>query len=585
MNPLIKTITKLGPARLGIIFAVGVATVVFFVYLTSRVAKPEMTLLYGELSVQDSGQIVSELESRQIPYRLGSDGQSIYVPHPQVSRVRVLMAEQGLPSGGSIGYEIFDEQDSLGTTSFVQNINQTRAMEGELSRTISSIGNIKSARVHLVLPQRELFSRERQEPSASIVLVTQGRYSIPKQQILAIQHLVAAAVPNLKPTLVSIIDDKGNLLARGVEGDDEIALANSTEERRLAYQTRLQQSVEELLERYLGRGNARVQINVDMDFDRVTENSETFDPDGQVVRSTQTVEEESAEQDSDGQQTVSVQNNLPDADINQLGEGATNQSNTQRTEETVNYEISKTIKTAVKESGTVRRLSVAVLINDKVAISEDGERVYSTRTPEEIERLEAIVQSAVGFNSERGDSLEIANLRFAEVDPLLLPDEDILGLDRNEIMRFAELLILAFVAVLILLLVVRPLVTRIFEQDFDKEDESMPNINELLYGPDGQQMALVGPQDNQLIPSMPALSDGSGNVSVLTTPQAEPSTSLSTSSASALDSELEQMLDMNKVEGRIRASSVRRVGELVDSNPAEAVNLIRSWLAQDFATV
>ena len=176
MNPFMETLKNLGPARLGIMAAVTIAILSFFVYLTNRVSAPEMSLLYGDLTVQDSGQIVTELETRQIPYRLGPDGSSVYIPGDEIRHMRLLMAEQGLPSGGSIGYELFDQQDTLGTTSFVQNINQTRAMEGELSRTISSINRVKSARVHLVLPQRELFSRERQEPSASIVLVTRSSF-------------------------------------------------------------------------------------------------------------------------------------------------------------------------------------------------------------------------------------------------------------------------------------------------------------------------------------------------------------------------------------------------------------------------
>ena len=583
MSPFLETLRKFGATRLGIMAAVAIATLSFFIYVAGRVTTPEMSLLYGDLSVQDSAQIVTELETQQIPYRLSADSKSIYVSGGDVSRTRLLMAEKGLPSGGSIGYELFDEQNALGSTSFVQNINQTRAMEGELSRTIASINSVKSARVHLVLPQRELFSRERQEPSASIVLVTQGSFVLDKSQIVGIQHLVAAAVPGLRPDLVSIIDDKGNLLARGIEESEDMALANSAQERRLAYQTRLRRNVEELLERYVGPGNARVQVTVDMAFDRITENSETYDPDGQVVRSTQTVEEVASEQDNEKGDNVSVENNLPDAGLDELGGDApTSQSNSQRTEETVNFEISRTVITQVKESGTVNKLSVAVLINDTVTTGEDGERSYSTRTPQEMEKLKAIVQTAVGFDAERGDSVELANFRFAEVDPELLPEEDeVLGFTREEAMRLAELIVLGVVSVILLLMVVRPFINRIFDTDFIREEDEGPDVNKYLYGPDGKQLALAGPQNaSPMVPGMPALTNDVGEGAVLAAAQADVSTNL-VGNAQAMNSELEQMIDMHKVSGRVRASSVNRIGEIVDNDPEAAVQIIRLWLYQD----
>ena len=334
--------------------AVGAATIAFFIYLTSRLSTPDMTLLYADLDPQDSGQIVSRLEQQDIGYRLGPDGSQIFVPSDQVARLRVVMAVDGLPSGGSIGYEIFDRSEGLGTTKFVQNVNHLRALEGELARTIRSISRVKHARVHLVLPKRELFTRDRQEPTASIVLTTQGNQRLAKQQVLAIQHLVAAAVPGLQPAMVSIVDSNGALLARGSDEDDSTGAASTAEEMRIAYQSRLAHTIEEILERSVGPGNVRAQVTAEMDFDRVTENSEIFDPDGQVVRSTQTIEEQSGSSDAQGLPPVTVGGNLPDANL-PGADGAASSSNAQRNEETVNYEISKTIKTHVRESGVVRR--------------------------------------------------------------------------------------------------------------------------------------------------------------------------------------------------------------------------------------
>ena len=279
MNGLLQTLRGLGPVRLAMIGGVTVAMIAFFAFITTRIAQPGMALLYSDLELHDSGQIVQKLDAMGVPYQIKGDGTQLLVPADQVAKLRMTMAEAGLPHGGSIGYEIFDKSDALGTSSLVQNINQLRALEGELARTISSINSVQSARVHLVLPRREMFSREMQEPSAAIVIKMRGAERLAKSQVAAIQYLVASAVPSLKPTRVSIIDGDGNLLARGDGDTSEAALASSAEEQRVNYETRLSHNVEDLLERTVGPGKARVDVHADMDFDRITTNSKSFDPD------------------------------------------------------------------------------------------------------------------------------------------------------------------------------------------------------------------------------------------------------------------------------------------------------------------
>ncbi len=582
MNTFVDTLKNLGPARLGIMAAVAAAIIAFFIYLTGRVATPEMALLYADLDPQESGQIVSELDQLQIPFKLSPSGDAIYVPGNKVARMRVAMAEKGLPSGGSIGYEIFDQSEALGTTSFVQNINHLRALEGELSRTVKSINRIKQARVHLVLPQRELFSRDKQSPTASVVVTTQGNTLLDRQQILSIQHLISAAVPGMKPVNVSIIDDKGNLLARGGEEGDLSTLTTSADERRVAYETRLMRTVEELLERYVGRGNAQVQISAEMDFDRITENSEVFDPDGQVVLSTQTVEENASDTEDTGNEGITVGNNLPDANLGQLGGSTGTQSSTSRTEETVNFENSKIIKTRVHETGAIRRLSVAVIINDISEVNEEGIRTFTSRSEEDIAQLGAIVRSAVGFDESRGDKVEIANFRFAELDPLLLPEEGVLGIGKDEMMRFAELFILGVVAILILLLVVRPLVTRIIDGDFTPAGDGGGGAGTItIPGPDGRPMVMAAPAGVPGMAHMPGMPAqiGVDGLPMLTSDTAEGENM--PADTAGVGSEIEQMIDMNKVEGRVRASSLTKIGEIVEKHPEEAVQILRAWLYQE----
>ena len=565
MNSLLETLRGLGALRLGAMAATAAALIAFFIYMTGRLAGTEQSLLYSDLSSQDSGQIITRLEQLNVPYQLGGEGNQIYVPGDQVARLRMTMAEEGLPSDGSMGYEIFDQTDGLGTTNFMQNINHLRALEGELARTITSIENVRQARVHLVMPRRELFSRERQEPSASIVLAMRGNFRLDRQQVLAIQHLVAAAVPDLKPNMISIIDDKGSLLARGGEEGDLSQLTSNAEEMRVAYETRLVRTIEDLLERSLGVGNVRAQVSAEMDFDRITENAEIYDPESQVVRSTQVVEEES--DSTEGQPpAVTVGNNLPDANLPPLEGDVGSQARSSRTEETVNYEISRTVKTHVRETGVTRRLSVAVMVNGSYNANEAGDTVYVPRSAEELERIEALVRSAVGFDENRGDTIEIVNLQFT--DPLAdyAEPEGFFGMQRADLMRIAEIIVLGLIGMMVLLLIVRPLVLQFIEASTEASQATTVLPDGTIAGP---ALAMPGAEGPELIA---VGADGQPVVRQLTDGEEDGEPSIA--------QEIDQMIDINQVEGRVRASSIRKIGEIIQSHPEEAVQIIRSWLYQ-----
>ena len=279
-------------------------------------------------------------------------------------------------------------------------------MEGELARTIRAIDRIQAARVHLVLPERPLFSRETPEPSASIVVRVRG--ALEPQQIRAIRHLVASAVSGLKPQRVSIVDETGQLLADGEAGDNENVAGD---ERRNAYEKRLRNEVEAIVSSVVGAGRARVQLSADFDYNRITQTSDKFDPEGRVLRSSQTREESSTTADNSGQ--VTVNNELPG---NQRPDGAsTAKDQSKKTEETNNYEISHTTKTEVTEAGRVNRISVAVLVDGAYTKNEKGEMVYQERSKDQLDRIATLVRSAIGFDQKRGDQVEVVNLKFAEV--------------------------------------------------------------------------------------------------------------------------------------------------------------------------
>jgi flagellar M-ring protein FliF len=559
VNPLLDTLRNLGPLRLAALGATALALIAFFFFIGARLTSPGMSLLYGGLDATDSAAIAAKLEEQQTPFEVKGDGAQIYVPADQVGRLRLVMAGEGLPNGGSVGYEIFDRPDALGTTNFVQQINQLRALEGELARTVRALRQVKAARVHLVMPKRELFSRDRAEPSASVVVTLQG--NLEKEQIAAIQHLVASSVPNMKTSSVSIIDDKGRLLARG-GSEGELTQLNAEEMRR-NYELRMTQSIEEMLSRTLGPGKVRAEVTAELDFNQVTTNTETYDPEGQVVRSTQTVEENEQSQEREPQNNVTVANNVPNPPGAAAGSETSSSSTNQRTEETVNFEISKKVQTEVKHSGDVRKISAAILVDGTYTTDADGVATYQPLPQEELDKIATLVRSAIGYNADRGDVVEVINMQFVEPE---LVDEGVslLGLDKTDLMRIAELVVLSLVAILVLLLVVRPLLNRVL---------AIPSAAP-------EHFAIAGPGGAALPPGAAAalaLPGAGGDLAALTSSGGGDGMGDITNIAN----EIEQMIDINQVEGRVRASSLKRISELVDQHPEQAVNIMRQWIYQE----
>ena len=317
MKAALEGLKALGPARLAAMGAVALGMLGLLAFLALRGGSEQMALLYGDLDLREAGQVVEQLGRQHIAYRIAGQGNQIFVPADQVPRARLLLAREGLPSGGSIGYEIFDRGDGLAATQFQQGINETRAMEGELARTIRAIDGIRAARVHLVLPRREPFARERQDARASVMLTMTGAARLDREGVQAILNLVSAAVPGLKPQNIAIVDSRGSMLARAGEPVGSLGGALSGDEMRRTTELRLSRAVEEMLERSLGPGHVRAEAAVEMDFDKVNETQERYDPDGQVVRSTQSVNNNSRTTEANG--TVSVQNNLPNADAGNTG--------------------------------------------------------------------------------------------------------------------------------------------------------------------------------------------------------------------------------------------------------------------------
>jgi len=549
VNGLVEFVKTLGAARIAAMVAVTVALLGFFAFVIMRLSAPTLAPLFTELTIEDSSRVIKELEAQGVPYQLRGDGTTILIPKDNVTRFRMRLAEAGLPRGGSVGYEIFDKTDTLGTTSFVQNVNHLRALEGELARTIRSLDRVSAARVHLVIPDRQLFQRDKQDPSASIVL--RVRSQLEQAQVRAIRHLVASAVRGLKPERVSIVDEQGRLLADGaMAGDTGASLAAGIDERNTALETRVKNQIESIISSVVGPGRARVQVSAEMDYSRVQQTSDSYDPESRVIRSTQT-REEAGENGAGGSndQTVSVGNELPGSNQQRGGnqQQAQSRDSNRKNEETVNYEISRTTRVETLEPGRVKRLSVAVLVDGNYTKgANNNEMTYAPRTQQELDRITALVRSAIGFNEKRGDMVEVVNLRFAETPsaPQLAEEGGLMSLLRfttDDIMHAVNLVVVAILSLLVLLFVVRPLVRRIVTPD---------------------EAAIA----QKPVPAVLVKSEG--GVDAPLQPAQPPS----------VDNAAARMIEFAQLQGDVHQQSIQKVGELATRNPYETVSIIRQWM-------
>jgi flagellar M-ring protein FliF len=543
-----------GAARIGAMAGVAAALTGFFLYVFGAITEPPKAVLFSALDPREVGQITAKLDSMGVPYEPRGDGSTILVDADKVSKVRMELASNGLPSAG-VGYEIFDKADTFGAATFVQNINRLRALEGELARTIRSIDVIADARVHLVIPERQVFSRDNQPPSASVMIKTRGD-RLSRGQVAAIQHLVASAVQGLTPSGVAIVDDKGTLLAGGNSDTGDGAAGANEEERATAYEDRLRERVENMVASIVGPGHVRAQVSAQMDVSRITQSAETYDPDSKVVRSSQTVEQTSQDKKGTTGAGVSVAAALPDGGQGPQGAADGNASDSSRTEETVNYEISKKVTTEVQDAGQVKNLSVAVVVDGLYGDGANGARNYTPRSPEDMTKISDLVKSAIGYDEKRGDKVQVTNMQFAPVDmgPATPEAQPLLGIDSAVWLKLGEILILSITALLVGLLIVKPMIRRL----------TMP----------------IG------APGVPALTNATAVQAALVQAAGEAAQPAQAQPQIAPEPtritipRRESMIDISQIEGQVRESSIRKVGEVVGSHPEEAMAILRTWLHQ-----
>ncbi|EHH67313.1 flagellar basal-body MS-ring/collar protein FliF [Gluconobacter morbifer] len=545
MKVFLENLKQLGLPRLAALGGVAVAMVVLLGVLVMHSVNATNGLLYRDLDPREAGEIVEALSKSHIDYRLEGDGTTIMVAESEVARARLLLARNGLPSGGSVGYEIFDKSNSFTATQFEQTINETRALEGELERSIRLIHGVRNSRVHLVLRHRELFSTDEQNAQASVLLSMENGRRLNDESISAVVNLVAAAVPGLDIHNISLIDNHGHVLLK--EGTNNINGPQTDEERRLVLEQRLARAVEDMLASSVGTGHIRVEANVAMNNDRVRETQEMYNPDQQVLRSQKSKNQKSVNTQSISNTTVS--NNLPNANAGQPQSG--NQNSQQ--EQVDNYEIGKTVRTLVQDQPRISKISMAVMVDGISSTDKQGHLIWQPRSQEELARLTALTKSAIGFDQQRGDIVTAVSMKFADFDVNSVEkDKGVINslLSKSDSMEILKFVLFVCCLLMVLFFVVRPLLAPVGEA----------GLRNMLENEDSDKKELLSPKILALANEQ--------NSGALISPNNEEEKDLGR----------QDTVSVNGVQGRVKVSSVQKIIDLVENHPAESIALIRGWL-------
>ena len=538
MGGFTAALQKFGIGRLAAVLGVAAGVTAVLVALMLRVGQSPDALLYSGLDLKEASEVTSALDQAGIKYATRGDGSTIMVNRDDVGTARMSLASKGLVTSGSVGYELFDNQSVLGQTEFQQNLNEKRALEGELARTILGYQGISTAKVLIALPRREMFASAAGEPTAAVV-VGVGARGLSGDQVEAIRNVVASAVPGMKPTRVTVSDTSNRTLAAG--SDDTGFSSASARDAQAQTESQLQARIKDIVEGVVGAGNARVQVTAEIDRARSTTQEQRYDPDGQVVRSTSTNGSESLDTSGDPAGGATATNNIPGgAPPVATPAGASEKAST----ETTNYEISNTTTTTVKEAGDVKKLAVAVAVDGVWTPAADGkgEPTYAARPAADIQKIDALVKAAIGFNVERGDLVTVEQARFSRDASALGGTEaksSMFDFGKNDIMRGVELLVLLVTGLLLIFFVLRPLLKAAQGQ--------------------GGAAAAVGP--NGVPVTMLQTTEVGGMAGQLAGP-----------------GDMEQRLDIARVQGQVKASSIKKVADFVGSHPDESASIVRNWV-------
>ena len=537
MNGLRALIAGLGSRRLMLMGGVALALLLALAAVAMRGTTTDMGFLFTDLDPAAAQTITEKLKSQNIPFQLSADGTSIMAPQDKLAELRMTMAADRI--GGKIGYDVLDAEEPFGVSSSRAKMNETRAIEGELARSIESLETVVKARVHLVMPDRAMFAAQSRKATAAVTLKTKGR--LPGESVQSIRYLVAAAVPELSAESVTIIDQNGSLLARAGEAGD--AGSGQADERQIAVEARLRSEIEAMLEPIVGVGKVRAEVAAVIGRDQVREDTNVFDPDKQVIAHQITVE--SADQNNEGNagnRGASVSAQLPEAAGQAAGAGAgaggnSRQSAKNDNSEDITYENSATRTTTIRGSGKIARLTVAVMI--------DG-GAKGIPAPQ-LRKLSRLVENAVGFDADRGDSVVVEPMAFAAADALAGEKAGFLStVSMTEIFGVLKLLIVGIVG-LVALRMLRP----------------RPGTGLV----DGGDLTTLSPAQQAALEQRVAAGDD--------TAAAELAALRSQGTDAA---QLEQEIALAQIDGRIKLSALKRIGDAVTASPAESASVIRQWM-------
>lgn len=536
LNAFRDLLTKLGPRRLGLMGAVGAALLVGLVWLSLPASTGPMAYLFTDLDPAAAQTIAEKLKAENVPYQLSADGTGIMAPQERLAELRMSLAGERL--GGKIGYDVLDAEQPFGLSSSRAKMNETRAIEGELARSIQSLQRVSSARVHIVMPEHEVFSSEARRATAAVTVKTVGRLSA--ENVQAIRYLVSSSVPELSPESVSVIDQTGALLARA--GEAGSAGAADADERQQAVEGKLREQIESLLEPIVGEGKVRAEVAAVIDRDQTREEASVVDPDKQAIAKQVTVESnDQSNEDAGSTPPTSVSTQLPDAQAQSGVKGDSRRAARTENSEDVTYENSRTNTVTVRQPGKVSRLTVAVMI-------DPGAQAMPAQ---QVQRLQRLVENAVGFDADRGDSVVVESMKFTAAELANADKSWTDNLPLEQIFSIVKLLIIAGVGLFALRLL-KPTIQR------------------------GAEAALSGASPNALLPEGVAAAGAEGLPGAAADPEA---LRLAMQSAENRGALLDQEIALAEVDGRIKLSAIKRIGESVATSPAEATAVIRQWLS------
>lgn len=553
MNELIKTIKGLGKTKLISLGAIMLSLLIFFGFLISSGSKSSMVIVSDEIDTLEMGKVIEKLDEMNITYQITDKG-VLMVDKDEKNKVLITLASLGIKTN-IVGYELFDKLDSFSATSFMQNINNIRAIEGEITRSILTFENITNARVHINIPKKSIFNEEEFQPKAAVILCLRRNKKIEDEQIKAIQNLVASSVSGMKTKSVKIMDSKGRLLSSEETDDSIISDVKNYNELKFKYENHLKTQLEDILEKSIGIGKVRIKVNADMDFTQFTESSENFDPDSKVTRSEHLTDEKTDELSKENQMTIEKE--IQDEGTEKTTEQSKN--NSSKKEELKNYEISKVVKSLVKAPGEIKQISVAILVDGTYKKDPNTkELTYSPRTKEELEQIANLVKSAIGFKKERNDKVEVINMKFQDEllkdEPEISPDQYVYGFKKDSVLSIIDKITIGLILMFVIVVIIRPIVEKAVKLGKDKALEFDDILKFAENIPNQQEIDMLNMQN----------ASHAGKENLLNE-----------------ENEIEDKINIQKIDVMINRSAFKGITELIDKHTERTIVVIREWLNEE----